>query len=101
MQQKGETSNFTVNDHIDTLLKHAPGIKIDAVLINSYHPSPARLLELENDGIGITEYNRKEVANHKLRVILRDVIDLDHPMRHDSQKLADAVIAFYNLDSNN
>lgn len=95
MQQPGETHNFAVSGHISALLKHAPGLRLDRVIVNSYRPSPARLRPLEEDGIHLTEYDRSKVQEFKVRVLHRDVIDIDCPMRHDHRKLAAVVIDAY------
>ncbi len=92
MGQPGETGTFAVSNHLDALQKHAPHLKVDTVVINSYRPSPSRLAPLDEQGVRMTHYDRKEVATRGVRVVLRDVIDLENPTRHDSAKLAAAIM---------
>lgn len=92
MCQLGETEAFTAGDHVKALFRHAPGLRIDTVIANNYKPSPARLQPLEEQGIRMTEYDRKALQELNVRIMLRDVIDIDHPRRHDAHKLAAAVI---------
>ncbi|MCX7934952.1 MAG: uridine diphosphate-N-acetylglucosamine-binding protein YvcK, partial [Planctomycetota bacterium] len=92
MGQIGETGDFTVSKHIKALRQHAPGLRLDHVLINNYRPSPARLEALAQKGIRLTEYDAAEVAALEVRVILRDIIDVDQPTRHDPHKLAKALM---------
>lgn len=97
MGQPGETRHFTVSDHIRTLLKHAKGLRLDGVIVNSYQPSPARLQTLAEKGILLTEHDRKAVSELGLRVFLRDVINLDAPVKHDPEKLGLALMEAYRL----
>lgn len=95
MEQPGETSGFSVGDHIEALLEHAPGLRVDRVIVNSHRPSPARLQPLEEQGGRLTEYDRARVRTMGVRVLHRDVIDLDAPRRHDPAKLAAVLIEAY------
>jgi uncharacterized cofD-like protein len=93
MSQPGETDGFHVSDYLESFQKHAPGVELDAVLINSFRPSNKALEEHQARGVELTEYNRKELASgHKVRIFLRDLIDLADPSRHDPEKTADAVM---------
>jgi len=92
MGQVGETGDFTVSKHIRELRRHAPGLRLDYILINNYHPSPPRLEALAQKGVRLTEYDAEEVATFGARVMLRDLIDVDQPMRHDPRKLAKALM---------
>ncbi len=98
MGQVGETADFSASDHVNTILRHAPGLRIDSVIINQYRPSPARLEPLEARGARLVEYDREELARFRMRVLLRDVIHLDDPRRHDPAKLAAAVMEAYQPD---
>lgn len=88
MSQPGETGGFTAADHIRALLRHAPGLRLDYAVVNSYRPSPSRLEKLQVEGITLTEYDRAALAELPVRVLPRDVIDIEHPRRHDARKLA-------------
>lgn len=92
MGQPGETSSFSASEHIRTLQQHAVGLRIDSVVINSYIPSAGHIEELRKKEIHLTPYDRKVVAELGVRVWLRDVMDLDNPGRHDSAKLARAIM---------
>lgn len=94
--QPGETPGFKVHDYIDTLFRHAPGLRVDAAIANSYRPSPAKLEPLAAAGRGFTEYDGSARAN--ARVLLRDVMDLDDPERHDPAKLARVILEEWERD---
>lgn len=91
MGQPGETTDFTVSDHIKTLKRHAPTLRLNRVVVNNYQPSRARLDPLLKKGICLTEYDRKNVQDLNVRLLLRDVIDVEYPRRHDPHKLAAAI----------
>jgi len=95
MDQPGETDGFVASDYISALERHAPGLRIDSVVINNYRPSPSRLEPFAAKGVSLTEYDRKTMAEQNVRVVLRDVIDLEQPNRHDPGKLAAAILEAY------
>ncbi len=95
MGQPGETDDFPASRHLDALRRLVPELRLDAVVINAYRPSPARIEPLEAKGVRLTNYDRDRVAAFGARVVLRDVIDLDNPLRHDPEKLAAAVMEAY------
>jgi uncharacterized cofD-like protein len=88
--QHGETDDFAVSDHFDTLEKHiGPGL-FDYVLANdnvsgtlpeSWNSSPVMIDKQMVDGA---------------RVITADVVSEENRYHHDSQKLAAAILRLYN-----
>lgn len=95
MTQPGETPNFGANDHLEALKRHAPGLKIDCVVVNSYRPSAARLEPLAAEGVRLVHFDREALVQQGVRIVPRDVIDLEDPRRHDPTKLAQAVLEAY------
>lgn len=88
--QHGETDSFKVSDHVNTLRSHLKGADLfDFVLANSninarlpeeWHSEPVQVDASAMDGV---------------RVIRGDVIAEENRYRHDSKKLADALIRLY------
>jgi uncharacterized cofD-like protein len=88
--QHGETDDFSVSDHFETLTKHVgPGL-FDYILANdnvggplpeAWHSEPVRVDTPIVDGA---------------RVITSDVISEKNRYYHDSQKLAAAIFRIYN-----
>ncbi|MFZ0545752.1 MAG: 2-phospho-L-lactate transferase CofD family protein, partial [Candidatus Promineifilaceae bacterium] len=89
--QPGETDNYTVADHVAAINNHVTLGKVndrglfDAVLAND------NLSVAPNAGGGHTIFV-KPVAPSDVRVVTVDLIDEDRPWRHDSQKLAQAIM---------
>jgi len=88
--QHGETDAFNVSDHYDALRNHLKGISpFDFVLANSnteavlpeeWHSEPVRVDRMHVEGA---------------RVVKADVVAEENRYRHDSKKLADALIRLY------
>lgn len=84
--QPGETDNYTVADHVATLLQHiTPHNFLDAVLANAN-------LSLSPDIGGGQTVFVEPVPPEGVRMVTADLIDRARPWRHDSVKLARAVI---------
>ena len=85
--QKGETSSYTVADHVRALLEHAglpegsqlglPNRLLDRVLVHADEYDPDRLKTLG------------------VRPMVRDVASTTLPGHHDPQKLAEALMLWY------
>ena len=87
--QHGETDAFTVSDHYRMLTEHIKASPFDFVLANSntnavlpeeWHSEPVTVDTLSLNGA---------------RVIKADVVAEENRYRHDSKKLADALIRLY------
>ncbi len=88
--QHGETDAFKVSDHYQTLKEHLKGTSFfdfvlansntDAVLPEEWHSEPVRIDHMALNGA---------------RVVKADVVDEQHRYRHESKKLADALIRLY------
>lgn len=86
--QPGETSGFNVADHVLALEKHIGRGIFQVVLANNARP-------VENAGKN-TQYVDPAPASHEIlqryEVRYTDLTDEERPWRHDSQKLAQAIL---------
>ncbi len=86
--QPGETSGYTVADHVLALERHIGRGVFQAVLANNAYPS-------ENAGAN-TRYVQPAPENHEIlqryQVHHTDLVDSDRPWRHDPQKLVRAIL---------
>lgn len=92
--QPGETDNYSVADHVEALDLHCPNA-IDFVLANTNTEIPA------DRGGGHTVFVRPKWPPERpkdCRLIKLDLVDESRPWRHDSEKLASAILAI--LDGN-
>ena len=83
--QPGETDNYSVADHVDALLQHISTPFLDVVLANDNLAVPPET------GGGQTIYV-KPIAPKQVKMITADLVDESRPWRHDSSKLARAVL---------
>lgn len=82
--QPGETDGFDVADHVHALLQHLPQNVISAVLANDN-------FAVDQDRLGQTLFV-EVTAPENIRMETADLIDERRPWRHDSIKLAAAVM---------
>jgi uncharacterized cofD-like protein len=83
--QPGETDDYSVADHVEAIRRHTPGDILDVVLANNNLTVPV------DTGGGNTQFVRPE-APSGVRFVTRDLVDESRPWRHDSAKLARAVL---------
>ena len=92
--QHGETDHFSVQDHVRVIGDHIGGLPFDAVVANNN--SKARLPRGWNSEPVRVEHTRdKSDTAHTLRIIEADIVDTGNRYRHDSAKLADAIMTAY------
>jgi uncharacterized cofD-like protein len=83
--QPGETDDYSVADHVEAIRRHTTRDILDAVLANDNLTVPP------DAGGGNTQFVRPD-APAGVRFITRDLVDEARPWRHDSAKLARAVL---------
>lgn len=83
--QPGETDNYSVADHVAALLDHIPTECLDMALANNNLSIPP------DRGGGKTIYVQPNLPE-QVPIIETDLVDESRPWRHDSAKLAQAVI---------
>ena len=89
--QVGETENYRVSDHLAALSVHGLGGLIDAVLVNSNR----RARQLPGDPAAPVEVDVAPRRSRPPLIVSRDVVDDANAHRHDSHKLAAAVLELH------
>ena len=88
--QPGETDNYTVADHVAAILQHTPAGCLDIVLANDNLSVPP------DKGGGETVYVQPvglpPTAPEQVKMVTADLVDEERPWRHDSDKMARAVM---------
>ncbi len=84
--QRGETDTYTAGDHVSALETHiGPGV-FSTILINNN-------LDVSFDPpTGVELVSTDITSNARYHVIAADILDPTHPWRHDSEKLARALL---------
>lgn len=103
MTQKGETTNYTVADHVEALLLHAglgratssvPANRfIEGVMVNVKAPNvEGKFAQLASNSV---RYDPDRLRQMGVRPILKALVGDDYPGHHDANKLSTALMLWY------
>lgn len=92
MTQPGETDGMMGTDHLAALERHVGGGLVDAVLANSTPIPPALLTHYAETGSEPVAVEREAMERRGVRVVETDLLAEGDLIRHDSGKLARAVL---------
>lgn len=101
MTKFGETNGYTALDFVDKLEEYLGKGILDYVLVNTKKPGISRIRKYEKEYAEFVKYNKKdfekrakEIYPYKsYKVIAKDFLRKEGFVRHDSAKLARALIA--------
>ena len=86
--QPGETTDFTVAEHVLALERHIGRGMFQVVMANNHYPTV---------NAGVTRYVQPAPEHHEILqrydVFYTDLVDSDRPWRHDPQKLVKAILS--------
>ncbi|HEY9840460.1 MAG TPA: RNase adapter RapZ, partial [Candidatus Obscuribacterales bacterium] len=93
MSQRGETTNYTVSDYIETLYAHAGARDwLDYVLVNTHTPSPELLARYAEEQSQPVVSDDDKLKTYPFEVVNGDFLSQSGFIRHDATALADAVL---------
>ena len=92
MTQRGESDNYTASDHVKALLRHAEGRLFQYVLVNRQAPSAGLLVKYRSEGSDLVHPDVEKIRELGFRPVLGDFMSATTVVRHDSEKLAEAVM---------
>ena len=94
MTQPGETDGMSLNDHLRVLREHTGRDLFDVILVNRTRPTPAQLARYRDEGARLIECDGHLPAGGGAQILAADLLDTSsgHVVRHDSDKLAAAVL---------
>jgi uncharacterized cofD-like protein len=85
--QKGETDGFTCGDHLKVIEEHIGANIFDIIVANDISPQKFNKMV---EGVEVEEDLRKSYAVYK-----NDLIDEDHPWRHDPEKITKVIMDLF------
>ena len=85
----GETQNFFVEDHVNALMKHTDENILDYVIANN------NIIDIGDRFMGNSVPVSNEIISN-IEVAYADLLDTNHPVRHDSNKLAEFILSISN-----
>lgn len=89
--QPGETTGFTVSQHLAALESHIGGNLFDYVVVNSNFTPPLPDSAREA-GVGRVVFDRAECANRPVHFVLADLVNSAVTSHHDPDKLARVIM---------
>lgn len=92
MTQHGETDNFKASDHLRAVTKHIEPKIIDRVLVNTARPSEEMLEVYRRYGQTFVEPDIAKIKEMGYRPVTSDLISESNVVRHDPDKLANAIL---------
>ena len=90
----GETGGFTVSDHVKALQNHTNQAIVEWIAANN------NITDIGSDFRGESVKLPDEKIG-QTKVVIRDVLDVDHPVRHDPDKLAALILEIHSKGSKN
>lgn len=92
MTQRGETDDYTASDHVSAVLRHAEGSLFQYALVNRQAPSEELLVKYRAEGADLVHPDIEKIRELGLRPVLGDLISQTTVVRHDPNKLAEAIM---------
>ena len=96
MTQPGETDGYTARQHLATVMRYAPEITFDYVIVNNRPISNQQEKLYAAEGahqIGMNDHLFEEAFGAQTNIVRADLLDEGEKVRHNSAKLARVVIA--------
>ena len=99
MGQMGETENYSVADHIESINRHVGFDMIDKVIVNSVEIPEDILKRYSDEGSTLVELDINRLKKMRVKVIKEPLIKIDSEkrVRHLSHKLA--AVVYSQIDS--
>ena len=111
MTQPGETSGFTVEDHLRALLEYSPDLKLDFVVVNSAPISRTLREKYLADGAAQVKFrsspesggvpetvNIGEQNHRKISIVCEDLLSENDLVRHDPDRLASLLLRIHRME---
>lgn len=92
MTQPGETDGFTASDHVSAVVRHTEYRVFQHVLVNQERPTKELLEKYAQERQYFVEPDIAEIRDMDYRPVVGDYISQTDVVRHDPDKLAEAII---------
>ena len=99
MTQYGETDNYSASAHIKALIKHTHPKIIDYCIVNTTVPPQDLLAKYQLENSFPTKADTAEISKLGYKVIDGDLIHATDFVRHDSRKIAQAIIETFRKET--
>ena len=93
MTYEGETRGYNLPDFLKAIDDHTyPHRVYDYVLVNNGNHGDTGILAIKDRNAHKVQYDRKAYENAPIHLIADDVVNPAYPLRHDTHKLAQALV---------
>ncbi len=92
MTQPGETDGFTASDHIAAIMRHTESRIFHYAIVNTVRPSSLLLQKYEQENQRFVEPDVHKIREMGYRPLTGDFISQTEVVRHDPDKLAQAIL---------
>jgi uncharacterized cofD-like protein len=92
MTQPGETDGYSASDHVRGVMKHTDQRVFQYVLVNQERPSKELLEKYAKEGQFFVEPDASVIREMGFKPIVGDYISQTEVVRHDPEKLAQAIL---------
>jgi uncharacterized cofD-like protein len=92
MTQPGETTDYTLSDHLGAIQSHLGKRMIDWVVANRQAVSPVVAKRYQSQGAEPVFVDAEKLAKGRTKIILDDLLEEHGVIRHNSQRLAPLLV---------
>ena len=91
MTQPGETTDYTVSDHISAIKEHVGENIFDYVIVNNEQGSEDLAKRYKEEGAFPVKVDREEIKKEKVKVVEENLLTSKGYIRHDPERLAEVI----------
>jgi len=95
MTQPGETTDYSVGDHIQAIIKHSFAGLFDYVIVNQEEGPVELMKKYEEEGAFPVMIDRENILKQDIRIIEGKLLTGEGYLRHDPVKLARTIFDVY------
>ena len=88
MWQPGETTDFRASDHVRSILRHAPKLKLDYAILNSRPIRPALRARYARQEAKPVENDADAIRKLGIEIVLSDLLEESEKVRHSPAIIA-------------
>ncbi len=92
MTQDGETTNFTLSDHINAIVKHSYENILDAVIVNNGKIPDEIIKRYRKENSVPVKIDT--IKNKNIKIIKKDLVSKNMYAHHDFKKLSETILRF-------
>ena len=92
MTQPGETTNYSVAEHLSAIQEHVKPRIVDFVVANQQAVSPAVARRYQREGAAPVTVDATKLRSMGVRVLLENLLEEHEKIRHDSARLAQVLL---------